>query len=53
MRIIAPVTALLSALAAPALAHEGAHVHPHGYEAMISVLVILAIAGLALYALRR
>ena len=38
-------TALGTALiAAPALAHDGAHMHPHGYENLLAVGVAAAIA---------
>lgn len=35
--------------ASPALAHDGMHMHPHGYEALIvSALVALGVAAIGL-----
>lgn len=34
--------------AGPALAHEGAHLHPHGSEGWISVMLALGVIALAL-----
>lgn len=34
----------LSFLATPALAHSGAHLHPHGYEPVVMGLILLAVA---------
>ena len=42
------LTATALMMATPALAHEGgAHVHPHGYEA----LLVLALCALGIYAI--
>lgn len=43
-----PVFALL---ATPAIAHEGAHIHPHGGEAL--TLLLLAIGAGAFWVLNR
>ncbi|ASP19035.1 hypothetical protein ANTHELSMS3_00311 [Antarctobacter heliothermus] len=39
------VAALLAA--APALAHEGGHLHPHGVESGMSLLPMAALIGVA------
>ena len=40
--------ATLAALTAtPALAHGGAHVHPHGAEAWLAQVLVSAVGGLA------
>ncbi len=32
--------------AAPAIAHDGAHIHPHGFEGWIALGAVVALAGL-------
>ena len=49
MKRLAGPAALLAA--APALAHDGAHLHPHGYESAIA-LSLMAVALVALAAFR-
>lgn len=34
-------------LAAPVLAHDGAHMHPHGMESSLSLLPLAALIGVA------
>ena len=46
------VPAVLSVAATPALAHGGAHLHPHGLDIMAAV-AILAAAGITVAFLRR
>ncbi len=48
-RILIP--ALLAPL--PALAHEGAHLHPHGAESPVATMIVLALAAAALVAMVR
>lgn len=31
--------------AAPALAHNGAHLHPHGFEGLLVGCAVIAVAG--------
>ncbi|WP_299742824.1 LPXTG cell wall anchor domain-containing protein [uncultured Tateyamaria sp.] len=45
--------AALLPIAAPALAHPGAHAHPHGSEPWIVVMGLALIAGAALAVWRR
>jgi len=49
-RLIAAAT-ILSVTAAPALAHDGAHLHPHGLEAgwglLAAALALTALGGFA------
>ncbi|MGH1416543.1 MAG: peptidase M23 [Pelagimonas sp.] len=45
-------TAVSALIATPALAHGGAHLHPHGVEPMVAGLAILSVA-LLIFALRR
>jgi hypothetical protein len=51
------ITALCLFAATPGLAHNGAHLHPHGAENWLAVLVLslggAAVAGLALAHARR
>ena len=49
---IAALTALM-AMTAPALAHSGAHAHPHGSEPWIVAMGVALIAVAALVAWRR
>lgn len=44
-RFSAFATALLAA--APAWAHEGGHLHPHGVESGLSLLPVAALIGVA------
>lgn len=38
-----PLTTLAALLAAaPALAHDGAHLHPHGFEAALALGLVVA-----------
>jgi hypothetical protein len=46
-RILIP--ALLAPL--PALAHEGAHLHPHGAESPVAAMTVLALAAVAVGAM--
>jgi len=45
--------ALLTLLPGSALAHPGAHLHPHGTELTVSVVIALGAAALAVAALAR
>lgn len=47
-----PLAALLS-MTTPALAHTGAHAHPHGSEPWIVAMGLALIIGVALVAWRR
>lgn len=49
---ILPLTAVSALVAAPALAHGGAHLHPHGVELTVAGLAILS-AALLVFAMRR
>ncbi|MEM8653136.1 MAG: hypothetical protein AAGF36_00205 [Pseudomonadota bacterium] len=40
-------------MAGPALAHPGAHTHPHGSEAWIVLMALALVVGTALVAWRR
>ena len=42
------LAAILTLTAAPALAHQGAHVHPHAADAWIGVALGLALIAVAL-----
>ncbi len=42
----------LVVLATPAIAHDGAHLHPHSVENWVAGLGLLALAGVALIAVR-
>ena len=46
MRHLFPIC-LLALTATPALAHGGAHMHPHGVEGWVASLGILALVGAA------
>ena len=41
--------ATVTLAASPALAHDGAHVHPHGSEMWIALAFAAALAGGAIY----
>ncbi|WP_417206085.1 peptidase M23 [Antarctobacter sp.] len=43
--VLTCATALLAA--APALAHDGGHLHPHGMESSLSLLPMAALIGVA------
>ena len=49
MKKLAPFFALI---ASPALAHDGAHIHPHGVEALPLIPAVLTIAAGALVAIK-
>lgn len=51
MKILA-LTAVSALVAAPALAHGGAHLHPHGMEFTVAGLAVLSVA-LIVFASRR
>ena len=47
---LAPLATLM---AGPALAHGGAHMHPHGYESILAAIAVIGVAAaVVLYARR-
>ncbi|MEJ5216755.1 hypothetical protein WG622_00750 [Cognatishimia sp. D5M38] len=51
MKTITYATFATLFLAAPALAHSGAHLHPHGFENLNMGLALIAAAGAAAFLL--
>lgn len=45
MKTITYATFATLFMAAPALAHSGAHLHPHGFEGLTMGLALIALAG--------
>ncbi len=45
------LTAVASLMSSPVLAHEGAHLHPHGMDITLSAVLLAAVAvlGAAVY----
>ena len=46
------LTLLTAAIAAPAFAHNGAHLHPHGFETLTGFVVVAVLAAAGYLALR-
>lgn len=46
------LTAIATVLAAPAFAHGGAHLHPHGFETLTGFVALAVIATAGYLALR-